>query len=125
MATATMDKTDKQGLEELRRRYRRLRKNAAYSADLAVWDREVGVRAARLARKAGLPTIPPALWVEAAESTTVECEQCHGSGIFGWGAVVNGKVTHSGPCFRCAGAGRQGQSDFVRNRVYDGHRKVL
>jgi hypothetical protein len=122
MATATMDETD--NLEELREQYRKLRRNAKYGADMEVWDAAVADLAVRRARKAGLMEPTPEMWIAAAEDVTVECEQCHGSGMFYWGAVVNGKPTHGGPCFRCAGAGRQGPADFARNQCYDGHRKV-
>lgn len=121
MATAT----EETGIEGLRREYARLRRNAKWGADMAEWDEAVATLAVRMARKAGRMEPTPEEWVRAAERVTVECIQCHGSGMFSWGAVVNGKVTHSGPCYRCEGHGRQGQDDFVRNWAYDQHRKVL
>jgi len=47
------------------------------------------------------------------------CEKCRGTGTYGWGAVVNGKISHSGPCFRCNGTGRETARDFRRNLAYD------
>jgi hypothetical protein len=33
------------------------------------------------------------------------CWRCNGRGIYYWGAVVNGKPTFSGDCFKCVGGG--------------------
>ena len=35
------------------------------------------------------------------------CEKCQGSGVYGWGASVNGRMSRSGPCFACGGKGKQ------------------
>lgn len=50
-----------------------------------------------------------------------KCDRCRGSGVYGWGAVVNGKISHSGPCFRCHGTGTQDARDMRRNNAYDRH----
>ena len=42
-----------------------------------------------------------------------------------WGAIVNGKPTKKGVCFACEGKGRQNQGDFIRNRTYWNHVKVV
>jgi hypothetical protein len=112
------------GLGELRERFRKLRRNAGYGG-VESWDRAVEALARKMARKAGLGEPTPEQWVAAAEVATIECDQCHGRGTYCWGAVVNGVPTHSGPCFRCCGTGRQGQADFARNWGYDNfHRKI-
>lgn len=36
----------------------------------------------------------------------VTCPKCSGSGIYRWGAIVNGVHSFSGECFRCHGTGR-------------------
>lgn len=50
------------------------------------------------------------------------CTKCRGSGVYGWGACVNGKMTHSGPCHSCGGTGRQRRSDIARNHAYNRHK---
>lgn len=47
------------------------------------------------------------------------CAKCKGSGVYRWGAVVNGRASHSGPCFSCRGTGKQGRADIGRNRTYN------
>lgn len=53
-----------------------------------------------------------------------KCERCRGTGVYGWGASVNGKMEHSGPCFRCEGKGFQTAEDVRRNDYYDNHRTL-
>lgn len=53
-----------------------------------------------------------------------KCERCRGTGVYGWGASVNGKMEHSGPCFRCEGKGFQTAEDERRNDYYDNHRTL-
>jgi uncharacterized paraquat-inducible protein A len=67
----------------------------------------------------------PEQWVEAAEKATTVCDACHGSGRYQWGACINGRMQHSGPCFRCQSKGRQGQADYKRNAYYDNHRRII
>ena len=50
------------------------------------------------------------------------CAKCNGSGIYAWGAVVNGKPTKSGPCHSCRGTGKQQVSDIKRNEAYNRHK---
>lgn len=33
------------------------------------------------------------------------CWRCHGTGVYVWGAILNGRPTRSGPCFACQGGG--------------------
>ena len=49
----------------------------------------------------------------------VPCDKCRGTGTYYWGAMVNGVMTHSGPCFRCEGQGTQTDGDQRRNYGYD------
>ena len=50
---------------------------------------------------------------------TVDCDRCGGTGRYRWGAIVNGKATHEGPCYRCEGKGKQTVADQKRNYGYD------
>ena len=50
------------------------------------------------------------------------CIKCRGTGIYGWGASVNGKMQHSGPCFSCRGTGKQDKRQISRNRTYNRHK---
>jgi hypothetical protein len=50
------------------------------------------------------------------------CSKCRGSGVYGWGAVVNGQPKHSGTCFSCRGTGKQDKADIRRNRTYNRHK---
>lgn len=50
------------------------------------------------------------------------CAKCSGSGVYRWGAVVNGKATHVGQCNACRGTGQQTQQDIYRNRAYNRHK---
>lgn len=47
------------------------------------------------------------------------CCKCKGTGVYGWGASVNGKMTHSGTCFSCRGTGKQSSKQILRNRTYN------
>jgi hypothetical protein len=53
------------------------------------------------------------------DRSRVECDKCRGSGVYGWGAYINGKPSFSGPCFRCEGKGYQTALDMRRNCYYD------
>ena len=35
------------------------------------------------------------------------CCKCKGTGVYGWGAMINGKMQHEGKCFSCRGTGKQ------------------
>jgi DnaJ-class molecular chaperone len=50
------------------------------------------------------------------------CAKCRGSGLYQWGACVNGKMTHSGPCHSCRGTGKQSKTDIKRNHAYNRHK---
>ena len=50
------------------------------------------------------------------------CRKCKGTGVYRWGAVVNGHSAHSGPCHSCGGTGRQTAADIRRNEAYNRHK---
>jgi DnaJ-class molecular chaperone len=47
------------------------------------------------------------------------CCKCKGTGVYKWGASINGKMTNSGPCHSCRGTGEQTARQIVRNEVYN------
>jgi hypothetical protein len=51
-----------------------------------------------------------------------QCAKCGGSGMYRWGATVNGKSQHSGPCFSCQGTGQQSARQIRRNQSYNRHK---
>jgi hypothetical protein len=50
---------------------------------------------------------------------TIDCTHCGGSGVYKWGACINGVYQHSGTCFQCRGTGKQTPEDQIRNHYYD------
>ncbi len=48
-----------------------------------------------------------------------KCCKCSGSGVYAWGAIVNGQPTKSGPCHSCGGTGEQTPRDIKRNVAYN------
>jgi len=50
------------------------------------------------------------------------CCKCSGSGVYEWGASINGKMQHSGPCFSCRGTGQQTPKQIRRNHAYNRHK---
>jgi DnaJ-class molecular chaperone len=48
-----------------------------------------------------------------------QCAKCNGTGVYAWGACVNGRMTHTGPCHSCQGAGEQTLDDIRRNEAYN------
>ena len=50
------------------------------------------------------------------------CEKCRGSGVYSWGASVNGRMAKSGKCHSCQGTGRQTTRDMARNKAYNRHK---
>ena len=49
------------------------------------------------------------------------CIKCSGSGQYAWGAVVNGKPTHTGMCYSCKGTGHQDAAQIRCNETYNRH----
>ena len=107
---------------QLRAEYRKYQKIAYGWVSKNAWDAAVRALAVKLANGG---KITPAIWVQAARDATVTCDRCHGTGEYVWGAIVNGKPTKKGVCFACEGKGRQNQGDFIRNRTYWNHVKVV
>jgi hypothetical protein len=64
------------------------------------------------------PTTPVG-WIMAAKGVHAKCSRCKGSGIYSWGACVNGKMSCSGKCNRCQGKGYMDFPDMRRNKAYD------
>lgn len=52
------------------------------------------------------------------------CVKCRGTGVYRWGAIVNGKATNEGPCFSCRGTGKQDKRQIMRNRAYNRHKEA-
>lgn len=50
------------------------------------------------------------------------CGKCRGTGLYRWGATVNGRSSKSGPCFSCQGTGRQSSRQIRRNVAYNRHK---
>ena len=50
------------------------------------------------------------------------CAKCRGTGVYSWGASVNGKMTNSGPCHSCRGTGKQDPAQIKRNEAYNRHK---
>jgi hypothetical protein len=102
-------------ISDLRDEYRRLASDGRFMFGPA-WDEAVLATLAR--RGLGRDSAAPADWVDAARATVLECERCHGGGVYYWGAVVNGRPTHSGDCYQCRGNGTQDADDMRRNHYY-------
>jgi hypothetical protein len=98
-------------VETLRKLFTRYRKTALYLISRDVFD-------LHLARK---DPKTPAEWVDAARTACGTCERCRGGGIFYWGASINGRMSHSATCARCAGKGKVNNNDCRRAYVYDNH----
>lgn len=52
------------------------------------------------------------------------CQKCKGTGIYGWGAMVNGTMQHQGTCFSCRGTGQQDAKQIKRNMTYNKHKLI-
>ncbi len=65
--------------------------------------------------------VTPVEWIEAARTVKHTCPKCNGRKVYEWGACVNGRMTHSGPCFRCEGKGYLNFDDMRRCIGYDNH----
>lgn len=71
-----------------------------------------------VAERVGLsPT--PIDWIMAIKSVVCRCERCKGTGIYSWGACINGCMSHSASCARCAGKGYMTFDDMRRGKAYD------
>lgn len=50
------------------------------------------------------------------------CVKCKGTGRYGWGASINGRMQFSGKCHSCGGTGQQTGRDIKRNEAYNRHK---
>ena len=50
------------------------------------------------------------------------CCKCKGTGVYKWGACVNGKMTQGGTCWSCKGTGKQDQKQIRTNHAYNVHK---
>ncbi len=98
-------------VETLRAVYAELREIARYT---------MGRESADSAVKAQNP-VTPVDWVVAVKRVECKCARCAGSGVYSWGACINGRMTHSAPCARCDGKGRMDFDDMRRGRAYDAY----
>ena len=71
-------------------------------------------------RCAGMPSTPIE-WLRACKMVVCCCDRCKGTGVYKWGACINGRMTHSGPCNRCAGKGVMNFDDMRRCKAYDNY----
>lgn len=65
--------------------------------------------------------VTPVDWVVAVKQATCGCPRCKGTGVYCWGACVNGQMQHSAPCARCGGNGQMSFDDMRRGRAYDNY----
>lgn len=109
-------------VEQMQAEYNAYRRNALHCATAAEWEAAVEKL---LKKRFGdcKPTMRQL--VDAARDATTKCDRCGGSGRYQWGAVVNGRCTNSGPCFRCQEKGYFTQEDYRRNWGYDNHQRVI
>lgn len=52
------------------------------------------------------------------------CPKCKGSGLYRWGASINGRSANQGTCFSCQGTGKQTKRDIIRNQTYNRYKIV-
>ena len=50
-----------------------------------------------------------------------KCGNCNGTGIYKWGASINGRPTNQGVCYTCQGKGYETSKDRKRNNYYWNH----
>jgi len=99
---------------------------AVYVALAEIVDYTMG-KAARIdivrdlwnARSAAVESVMPADWIVTIKAVTCKCARCNGSGVYSWGACLNGRMEHSAPCARCNGTGQMDFDDMRRGRAYD------
>jgi hypothetical protein len=106
-----MDRADYAALdvETLRAVYAELRDIVRYT---------MGKDSADCAIRAQSP-VTPVDWIVAVKAVTCKCARCNGSGVYFWGACLNGRMEHSAPCARCNGTGQMDFDDMRRGRAYD------
>ncbi len=98
-------------LDTLRAVYSKVRDIAAYF---------MGKESAENAARAFNP-VTGIDWILAMFRVKCRCERCGGTGIYSWGAVINGHPSHSAECARCAGKGTLDFDDMRRSKAYDAY----
>ena len=73
------------------------------------------------ARSAAVESVTPADWIVTIKQVTCKCARCNGSGVYSWGACINGRMSHSASCARCNGKGCMDFDDMRRGRAYDAY----
>jgi hypothetical protein len=106
-------------VETARAVYRALAEIVGYTMGRAA--RGVAVRDVWIARGVELESVTPADWIMTLKSLTCKCARCNGSGVYSWGACINGCMSHSAPCARCNGKGQMDFDDMRRGRAYDSY----
>lgn len=124
-ATVLEPRRGRRSKDELRAEYRNIRNKFLRWFGKDEVDAAIRCKAAQLMVDRGKRSISPELWVEAIKKVTLRCDHCDGSGEYRWGACVNGKMTHSGTCFRCKGKGRMNADDAARTATYHTHLRVV
>ena len=109
VATAAVNADLELTLEETRRQYRRIRKAVASwavsPADFDLWCKQQGAET-------------PAEFLRTARRWSAGCERCNATGIYSWGACINGKMQFSGNCYQCNSTGHITPADCARNYHY-------
>lgn len=118
-------KKPRRSIEEIRQEYADLRRMFLKWFGKDEVDAAIRTNMAKLMVAKNKKQASPELWLEAIKKTTMPCDHCDGSGQYRWGACVNGKMTHSGPCFRCKGKGRMSAADCARTATYHNHLRVF
>jgi len=54
-----------------------------------------------------------------------KCAKCKGSGVYRWGAIVNGRASHVGKCWSCKGTGKQSARQIKTNEAYNRHKLAM
>lgn len=109
--------------QRLHEEYAKLKRNGEYNAGKEAWAAAVCEQLAKMGKTIDSATF--AEIVHAARVATTPCDRCNASGIYQWGAQINGRMTHSASCYRCNGKGRQNQDDYRRNWGYDQRIKAV
>lgn len=121
----TPKKRGRKSKDELRAEYRAIRNKFLMWFGKNEVDAAVRAKMAGLMADRGKRQPSPELWVEAIKLVTMPCDHCDGSGQYKWGACVNGKMSKSGPCFRCQQRGRMNADDCARTATYHNHLRVV
>ena len=98
-------------VEALRRKFKKTREVALFCMTREQFDEQI----------ARAKASTPEQFVAAAEAVVCDCDHCQATGVYSWGASVNGKMSHSGDCYRCLGKGWMNVDDMARFKVWTGY----